>query len=149
MVRNMSVYLRLRLSSQLSFIQYMGLCVFRLPNSPVMIVIMCALSYYHHQIVWIINHCLGLGHETLVCAVCLTMFLCYVLGSLATDVINTMVHGLLTIRFLVIFVQTGSIWWKVIIRIVFKITVGKLHNVSQQKAASATSAWRNNIKQEK
>ena len=24
--------------------------------------------------VWIINHCLGLGHETMVCAVCLTMF---------------------------------------------------------------------------
>ena len=28
--------------------------------------------------VWIINHCLGLGHETMVCAVCLTMFLCHV-----------------------------------------------------------------------
>ena len=28
--------------------------------------------------VWIINHCLGLGHETMVCAVCLTMFLLYV-----------------------------------------------------------------------
>ena len=26
--------------------------------------------------VWIINHCLGLGHETMVCAVCLTTFLC-------------------------------------------------------------------------
>ena len=25
--------------------------------------------------VWIINHCLGLGHETMVCAVCLIMFL--------------------------------------------------------------------------
>ena len=25
--------------------------------------------------VWIINHCLGLGHETMVCVVCLTMFL--------------------------------------------------------------------------
>ena len=25
--------------------------------------------------VWIINHCLGLGHETMVCAVVLTMFL--------------------------------------------------------------------------
>ena len=28
----------------------MGLCVFSLPNSPVMIVIMCTLSYHHHQI---------------------------------------------------------------------------------------------------
>ena len=26
--------------------------------------------------VWIINHCLGLGHETMACAVYLTMFLC-------------------------------------------------------------------------
>ena len=25
--------------------------------------------------VWIVNHCLGLGRETMVCAVCLTMFL--------------------------------------------------------------------------
>ena len=45
-----SVCLRLRLFSQLSFIQYIGLCVFSLPNSPVMIVRMCILSYYHHQI---------------------------------------------------------------------------------------------------
>ena len=45
-----SVCLRLRLFSQLSFIWYMGLCVFSLPDSPVMIVRMCTLSYYHHQI---------------------------------------------------------------------------------------------------
>ena len=44
-----SVCLRLRQFSQLSFIQYMGLCVFSLPNSPVMIVRMCTWSYYHHQ----------------------------------------------------------------------------------------------------
>ena len=42
-----SVCLRLRLFSQLSFIQYMGLCVFSLPDSPVMIVRMGILSYYH------------------------------------------------------------------------------------------------------
>ena len=45
-----SVCLRFRQFSQLSFIQYMGLCVFSLPNSPVMIVRVCTLSYYHHQI---------------------------------------------------------------------------------------------------
>ena len=45
-----SVCLRLRQFSQLSFIQYKGLCVFSLPNSPVMIVWMCTLCYYHHQI---------------------------------------------------------------------------------------------------
>ena len=44
------VCLRLKLFSQLSFIQYMGLCVFSLSNSPVMVVRMCTLSYYHHQI---------------------------------------------------------------------------------------------------
>ena len=44
-----SVCLRLRQFSQLSFVQDMGLCVFSLPNSPVMIVRMCTLSYYHHQ----------------------------------------------------------------------------------------------------
>ena len=44
------VCLRLRQLSQSSFIQYMGLCVFCLPNSPVMIVRMCTLSYYYRQI---------------------------------------------------------------------------------------------------
>ena len=35
------------------------------------------LSYNHHQIrIWTITHCLGLGHETMVCAVCLPIFLC-------------------------------------------------------------------------
>ena len=38
------VCLRLRQFSQLSYIQYMGLCVFSLPNSPLMIVRMCTLS---------------------------------------------------------------------------------------------------------
>ena len=43
------VCVRLRQFSQLSFIHYMGLCVFSVPNSPVMIVRMRTLSYYHHQ----------------------------------------------------------------------------------------------------
>ena len=70
-----SVCLRLRQSSQLSFIQYMGLCVFSLLNSHVMIVRMCTLSYYHHQTGGMNHWLLLLGHETVVCAVCLTMFL--------------------------------------------------------------------------
>ena len=71
-----SVCLRLRQFSQLSFIQYMGLCVSSLPNFPVMIVRMCTLSIIIIKPeVWIINHSLGLGHGTMVCAVCLTMFL--------------------------------------------------------------------------
>ena len=35
----------------------------------------CTLYYYHHQIGSMnISHCLGLGYETMVCAVCLAMF---------------------------------------------------------------------------
>ena len=45
-----SVCLRLSEISQLSFIQYMGLCVFSLPNSVVMITRMHTLFYHHHQI---------------------------------------------------------------------------------------------------
>ena len=45
-----SVCLRLKQLSQLSFIQYKGLRVFSLANSPVMIVRMRTLSYYNHQI---------------------------------------------------------------------------------------------------
>ena len=37
---------------------------------------MCTLSYYHHQIRSMTHcHCLGLGHETMVCTICLFIFL--------------------------------------------------------------------------
>ena len=65
-----------------SIIQYVGLCVFSLPTPLVMIeriyiyIYIYTLSYYHHQIGSMnITHCLGLGHETMVCAVCLSIFL--------------------------------------------------------------------------
>ena len=45
-----SVWVRLSIFSQLSIIQYMGLCVFSLPISLVMIEMIYTLSYYHHQI---------------------------------------------------------------------------------------------------
>ena len=45
-----SVWVRLIIFSQLSIIQYMGLCVFSLPFSFVMIEIIYTLSYYRHQI---------------------------------------------------------------------------------------------------
>ena len=58
-----SVYLRLSQLSQLSFMQYMGLCVSSLPISFVCdYENMCVLCNYHHQ-VWNIWHSLGLGHE--------------------------------------------------------------------------------------
>ena len=68
-----SVYLELSRFSQLSFMQYMSLCVFSLPISLVCdYENMYALCNYHHQ-VWNIWHSLRLGHETMVCAVCLSM----------------------------------------------------------------------------
>ena len=44
------VWVRLNIFSQLSIIQHMGLCVFSLPISTVMIERIYTLSYYHHQI---------------------------------------------------------------------------------------------------
>ena len=45
-----SMWVRLNIFSQLSIIQYMGLCVFSLPISLVMVERIYTLSYYHHQI---------------------------------------------------------------------------------------------------
>ena len=71
-----SVWVRLSIFSPLSCIQYVGLCVFSLPNSLVMIkriYILCLIIIKSE--VWTFTHCLGLGHETMVCAVCLSIFL--------------------------------------------------------------------------
>ena len=32
-------------------------------------------SFYHHQKVWHVCHCLGLGRENMICAVCLSIFI--------------------------------------------------------------------------
>ena len=72
-----SVWARLSTFSQLSIIQYVGLCVSSLPISFVMIqriYILCLIIIIKSE-VWTITHCLGLGHETMVCAVCLSIFL--------------------------------------------------------------------------
>ena len=72
-----SVWVRLSIFSQLSIIQYVGLCVFSLPISVVMIeriYILCLIIIIKSEI-WTITHCLGLGHETMVCAVCLSICL--------------------------------------------------------------------------
>ena len=71
-----SMCLRLNQFYQLSSMQYMGLCVFSLPISLVMMVRIYEL-YLIIIIkleVWITSHCFGLDHETMVCAVFLTMF---------------------------------------------------------------------------
>ena len=72
-----SVWVRLSIFSQLSIIQYVGLCVFSFPISFMMIeriYILCLIIIIKSE-VWSITHCLGLGHETMVCAVCLSIFL--------------------------------------------------------------------------
>ena len=72
-----SVWVRLSIFSPLSIIQYVGLYVFSLPISLVMIEIIYILFLIIiiKSEVWTINHCLGLGHETMVSAVCLSIFL--------------------------------------------------------------------------
>ena len=72
-----NVWVRLSIFSQLSIIQYVGLCVFSLPISFLMIgriYIFCLIIIIKSE-VWTITHCLGLGHETMLCAVCLSIFL--------------------------------------------------------------------------
>ena len=71
-----SVWVRLSIFSPLSIIQYVGLYVFSLPISLVMIeiiYILCLIIIIKSE-VWAITHCLGLGHETMVSAVCLSIF---------------------------------------------------------------------------
>ena len=72
-----SVWVRLSIFSPLSIIQYVRLYVFSLPISLVMIAriyILCLIIIIKSE-VWTITHCLGLGHETMVSAVCLFIFL--------------------------------------------------------------------------
>ena len=75
----LSVWLRQGIFSPLSYPlqNRWGLCVFSWPISLVMIeriYILCLIIIIKSE-VWTITHCLGLGHETMVCAVCLPVFL--------------------------------------------------------------------------
>ena len=72
-----SVWLRLSIFSPLSIIQYVGLYVFSLPISLAMIeriYILCLIIIIKSEF-GTITLCLGLGHETMVSAVCLSIFL--------------------------------------------------------------------------
>ena len=71
-----SVWVRLSKFSPLSIIQYVGLYVFCLPISLVMIerVYILCLNIIIKSEVWTITHCLGLDQETMVSAVCLSIF---------------------------------------------------------------------------
>ena len=86
-----SVWVRLSIFSQLSIMQYVGLCVFSLPVSLVMIeriYVLCLIIIIKSE-VWTVTHCLGLGHETMVCAACLSIFLCPVFKNCCrTDLVR-------------------------------------------------------------
>ena len=72
-----SVWVRLSILSQLSIIQYVGLFVFSLPIIFVMIeriYILCLIIIIKSEVLTS-THCLWLCHETMVCAVCLSIFL--------------------------------------------------------------------------
>ena len=60
--------------SQLSFMQYMGLCLFSLPIPLVMLIRICVFIIIKSK-VWSSSHCVGSGHEMMACPVCLAMFL--------------------------------------------------------------------------
>ena len=68
-----SVWVRLSIFSQLFIIQYIWCCVYSVCQSPLWWLrwyILCLIIIIKSE-VWTITHCLGLGHETMVCAVCL------------------------------------------------------------------------------
>ena len=70
-------WVRLSIFSPLSIIQYVVLYVFSFPISLVMIewiYILCLIIIIKSEL-WTLTHCLGLGHETMVSAVCLSIFL--------------------------------------------------------------------------
>ena len=72
-----SVWVRLSIFSPLSIIQYVGLYVFSLPISLVMIeiiYILCLIIIIKSE-VWTITHCLRLSDEIMESAVCLSIFL--------------------------------------------------------------------------
>ena len=73
-----SAWVRLSIFPQLSIIQYLGLCVFSVPISLVMVerIYILWLIIITKSEVWTIIHCLGSGHETMVYAVCLAILFC-------------------------------------------------------------------------
>ena len=85
----LSVWVRLSIFSPLSIIQYVRLYVFSLPIYVVMIEriytrcpIIIIKSVWSMK-VWTITHCLGFGHETMVSALCLSIFLWQQLPAVA------------------------------------------------------------------
>ena len=107
-----SVWVRLSIFSQLSIIQYVGLCVFSSPIDLVMIeiiYILCLIIIIKSE-VWTITDCLGLGHETMVCAVCLSIFLLLLLSSLLLSFFSLSLSALPLINIIVIISYCYIFW---------------------------------------
>ena len=90
----LNVWVRLSIFSPLSIKQYVGLYVFSLPISLVRIeriYILCLIIIIKSE-VWTITHCLGLGHETMVSAVCLSILLwSHLTGSISLLTVSDIV----------------------------------------------------------
>ena len=96
-----SVCLRLSQFSQLSFTQYMGLCVFSLPI-PIMLIVRMHVVYLIIIIkseVWPICHCWWLGDRTTVCVVWLFKFLLVIRWCTDTNTTMRSWTGMRRIRF--------------------------------------------------
>ena len=88
------ICLRLSQFAQLFFMQYMGLCGFKLPIYFVMIERLRVLDLITilKSEEWTICYCLGLGHESMAWALCLSMFLWDIYTRLAMWFLQYQVH---------------------------------------------------------
>ena len=113
-----SVWVRLSIFSPLAIIQYVGLYVFSLPISLVMIeriYILCLIIIIKSE-VWTITHFVGLGHETMVSAVCLYIFLLYTYWAHTCIIDTTLSEETLRFLKLVPNIEMGVlasslVWW--------------------------------------
>ena len=118
-VRHMmsNVCLRLSQPSQLSFVQYnRAVCLQLTQFSLMMIVRMCPhLIIIFKREVWIINHCLRLGHETMARVVVLTMFLQVSCCNSNIHKMYTLQHNLFINTFrATVYVQLTLLWTDVV-----------------------------------
>ena len=85
-----NMWVTLSIFPQLYIIQYVGLCAFRWPIAPVMIeriYILCLIIIIKSE-KWTITHCLWLGHEWIICAVCLSIFLFFLINNYSSGLIK-------------------------------------------------------------
>ena len=123
-----SVWVRFSIFSPLSSIQCVGLYVSNLPISLVMIeriYILCLIIIIKSE-VWTITHCLGLAHETMVSAVCLSIFLWY--RKQLSKLFHTWLYCFMLLKLGahgMVLIRPGEIWWK--LKSIFAIAAKSVH----------------------